>query len=550
MGDSLLSGVSGLQAHQQMLDVAGNNLANVNTIGFKSSSVTFAELLSETVKEASQPSATIGGTNPMQVGSGVQVASINRNMTQGSLMSTGQALDMAIEGSGYFVLNDGQKNVYTRVGAFSVDSQYYLVDPGTGYRVQRIGSDGVSDGFQNPASNNIRIPYDVALPSKATTSMSFSNNLSADKVSPTTNTLISGLAYTVDGSVAGGAVSLVDLDQAGGLVDGDKIIISGTRRDGTDVGDVEFDIFNADGTSKTLGELVAAINAAFPDSVATLSSGQLVLTDKESGYSQTDIRMAMDSDAAGAMELPQNFNLSIAGAMASGTTNVSLYDNEGISHTMTVTFVKTHESNKWDMVINSVDGNVELIDRRIKGITFLTDGTFGGTGSNESAFNVVFGSDPGNVRKINVFLGDVGGRNGITQFGGDSTVSSSGQNGYAAGWLSTMSVSRDGVLVGIFTNGVRKDLAALKVATFQNPAGLTSLGNNFFIASSNSGEAVPAKALTGGAGAVRGGVLEKSNVEVATEFVNLIQAQNGYQANARTIKVANDMLRELTDLIR
>src|SRR5512133_1924522 len=102
--DSLLAGVSGLQAHQKMLDVSGNNLANVNTTGFKSSRVSFAELLGNTLREASQPTQNVGGTNPMQVGSGVEVASIDRNMTQGSLMNTGQPLDMAIDGQGFFVL--------------------------------------------------------------------------------------------------------------------------------------------------------------------------------------------------------------------------------------------------------------------------------------------------------------------------------------------------------------------------------------------------------------------------------------------------------------
>ncbi|KKK94619.1 hypothetical protein LCGC14_2681040 [marine sediment metagenome] len=134
MGNALLSAVSGLSAHQTMLDVAGDNLANVNTTAFKASRVTFSELLSETVRDASQPSATSGGTNPMQIGSGVQVASVDRNMSEGSVINTGQPLDMAIEGAGYFVLNDGQTDVYTRVGAFGTDSQYNLIDPGTGNR--------------------------------------------------------------------------------------------------------------------------------------------------------------------------------------------------------------------------------------------------------------------------------------------------------------------------------------------------------------------------------------------------------------------------------
>ncbi len=188
---ALASGVSGLKSHQTMLDVTGNNLANVNTTGFKSSSVNFSELLSQTFRAASPPSGAIGGTNPLQIGSGVQLASVDRDMTQGTMANTGQALDMAIEGSGYFTLNDGQADVYTRVGLFDVDSQNYLVDAATGYRVQRIGSDGVADGFQDAGSDNIRLPYDVALPAKPTGELVFTGNLSADDISATTNYLLS-----------------------------------------------------------------------------------------------------------------------------------------------------------------------------------------------------------------------------------------------------------------------------------------------------------------------------------------------------------------------
>jgi flagellar hook protein FlgE len=105
-------------------------------------------------------------------------------------------------------------------------------------------------------------------------------------------------------------------------------------------------------------------------------------------------------------------------------------------------------------------------------------------------------------------------------------------------------------VVGLYSNGIRRDLASIMLATFQNPAGLQSAGNNYFVSSSNSGAANPTSAMLGGAGELRGGSLEKSNVNTAVEFVNLMQAQNGFQANARTIKTANDMLRELTQLIQ
>ncbi|MHC4750981.1 MAG: flagellar hook-basal body complex protein [Planctomycetota bacterium] len=168
MSFALSSGVTGLQAHQKMLDIAGNNLANVNTTAFKASRVTFSELLNETIKKASQPTTSVGGTNPQQIGSGVGIAGITPNMLQGNIISTGNPLDLAVEGEGYFVLSDIQQNVYTRVGTFAVDADSNLVDPSTGYHVQRIGSEGEIDGFQTPGISEIHVPYDVAMPAKST----------------------------------------------------------------------------------------------------------------------------------------------------------------------------------------------------------------------------------------------------------------------------------------------------------------------------------------------------------------------------------------------
>ncbi|RKY11722.1 MAG: flagellar hook protein, partial [Planctomycetota bacterium] len=113
-----------------------------------------------------------------------------------------------------------------------------------------------------------------------------------------------------------------------------------------------------------------------------------------------------------------------------------------------------------------------------------------------------------------------------------------------------VSVNNEGILIGAFSNGIKKNIATLQIALFQNTSGLESVGGSYYIPSANSGEAIATQALTGGAGALHGGSLEKSNADVATEFVNLIQAQNGYQANARTIRVANEILRELSNLIR
>jgi flagellar hook protein FlgE len=207
------------------------------------------------------------------------------------------------------------------------------------------------------------------------------------------------------------------------------------------------------------------------------------------------------------------------------------------------------------MVVTSVTGNVLQLnpaDRRINGLAFdPQSGAFFGLPSTEAnQFVVSFTHDATHPQGISVNFGTPGSFDGLTQFAGNSTAVAREQNGYEAGSLSAVSVSNDGVLIGAFSNGVKKDLATLNLALFRNPAGLQSAGGGYYVTSANSGEAISTQAMSTGAGSIHGSALEKSNADVATEFVTLIEAQNGFQANARTIRVANDILRELTSLIR
>lgn len=199
---ALASGVTGLKVHQSWLDVTGDNLANLNTVAFKSSSITFAELLAQTVKSATGPVGNLGGTNPQQLGSGVKIANISRDMNQGNIAATGQDLDVAIDGAGYFVLNNGTQDVFTRIGSFGIDSENTLVDPATGYKVQRIGTTGESDNFQTSGISSIRIPWDAAMPANATSEVIINGNLrsSAESTAATKHKLTSNLAFTDGGT--------------------------------------------------------------------------------------------------------------------------------------------------------------------------------------------------------------------------------------------------------------------------------------------------------------------------------------------------------------
>jgi flagellar hook protein FlgE len=679
MSFALSAGVTGLQAHQKMLDVAGNNLANINTTAYKSSRITFSELLSETIKKASQPTATVGGTNPQQMGSGVGVAGIAPNMAQGNIVNTGNPLDLAIEGEGYFVVSDGSQDLYTRAGAFAVDANSNLVDPTSGYLVQRIGSVGESDGFQAAGVSDISVPYNVAMPANATSQVTVAGNLSADAAFTTTqtNVLRSDVAYTTgSGTTAVGTTTLAGLDQytgtlssgivtfsgyepdgtslasatpsvdltmpvtstttlndvltwlntdegtagvdeiqtiaitgsptggtftlsyggattatpldwdataaeidaaleglstipasgvtcAGGALPGTAVTVTfdGTTLDETDVAMITIDTTGLTGgtspagtvTETTKGRAVQGVLGG--NATASLVNGRITITDATAGYSKSDLAMAWSGD--GTLTMPSYFQVATVGGDEVKNVNITVFDSQGGKHVLSGAFVRTDTANTWDMILTSITGsinNITFANRRIDGIEFdASDGSYSGlnAGIGDTAqFTVTFAHDTANPQTIAMGMGSTGQLDGLTQFAGNSTAVAREQDGYEAGRLSTTSVNNEGILIGAFSNGIKKNIATLQVALFQNPAALESEGGSYFSTSANSGEAVATQALTGGAGSIHGGALEKSNADVATEFVSMIQAQNGFQASARTIRVANDILRELTSLIR
>lgn len=166
---SMFAGVSGLKTHQTRLDVIGNNVANVNTHGYKAQRATFQDVFSQTIKGASSPTRTQGGTNPMQVGLGVNLGSIDQIMTQGSVQLTGRGTDLAIDGNGFFIVEDsGGRRYYTRAGIFDRDGEGFLVHQPTGHRVLDANL------------RHIQLKEGEMAPSQATTEVYLGGNLDAN----------------------------------------------------------------------------------------------------------------------------------------------------------------------------------------------------------------------------------------------------------------------------------------------------------------------------------------------------------------------------------
>jgi len=175
----MYSGVSGLKVHQNQMDVIGNNISNVNTTGFKGSRVTFKEMLNQTLSGASSPQEGRGGTNPKQIGLGVQLGSIDTNMGQGSLQSTGKMTDMAIQGNGFFIVNDGSQNYYTRAGNIDFDEEGYLVNTANGNRVQGWTADENGEFGGLTVDNMGDIDFDQTMDANATENITTDGNLDA-----------------------------------------------------------------------------------------------------------------------------------------------------------------------------------------------------------------------------------------------------------------------------------------------------------------------------------------------------------------------------------
>ncbi len=564
MASALQTSVLGMRAYQEMLNVTGNNIANADTVSYKEDRITFSDMFSRTLSRGMRASEDVGGTNPVQVGLGVRVSAIGKNMSQGSFTSTEKDFDLAIDGDGFFVVNDGIANLFTRAGAFDVDSAGYLVDPATGHRVQRIGTTGEGAGFQVAGDNDIQIPYRTELPGKRTETVSFKGNLSASEHEPTNSKLqAKGMVYNLtSGGLADATSDFSDIEQLRNFADGDTIDISGKDRDGTSVsGTFTFGAGN-DGT--TLQDLLDAVESTFggpSECTATIEEGRLTLTEDQSGYSLLDMHL---SSSAHPDAMPQDFNYLQVGGAAAQTTNIRIYDRQSRSHSLTLTFVRQGEhDNRWDLVVNSCSGATDVPDRRIAGIVFDENGVYQGVDEVDAFGHVP--ADPGfqdldaqfslrfpginSAQDVGVDLGRVGYYDGLTQMGGDSSAGAVDQDGYGTGALQSVNIDAEGIISGTFSNGETLDVAELRLATFSNAQGLERAGANYFRHTPAAGATIYSRGLQGRTGAVRQSVLEDSNVDIAREFTQLIIAQQGFQVNSRTVRVTNTILQQLASIV-
>jgi flagellar hook protein FlgE len=333
-------------------------------------------------------------------------------------------------------------------------------------------------------------------------------------------------------------------------VNGDIINISGVDANGLVV-DENF-VYGTDGT--TLGELRDFISASFNGATCTIdaTNGNLVLTADSTG--DVDLSLFLiDNTANTGGSAWTSFTVTTDGAGPDeAVTSLSIFDSLGISHTLMLTFQRTAYPpgafNTWDLDVSLPDGDGVISYNPITGIQFNQDGSFAAIlGGSSIRINFGNGSDPN--QEIAFDLGSSGAFDGLTMTGDTDSLQVVSQDGYAAGDLASLSIGLDGTITGLYTNGQFQDLAQIGLAMFTNPAGLEKEGDSVLFPSPNSGTPSIGTPGANGAGTLLSGTLEESNVDIAEEFVNLIEAQRGYQANARVISTSNEVLVEAVNLV-
>ena len=424
---SMFSAVSGLRSHQTMMDVVGNNIANVNTAGYKGSRTTFQDAMSQVLRGSSAIQADRAGTNPLQIGLGAQLNSINSVFTQGGVQATGRSLDLALEGDGFFVVEAGGTNFYTRAGAFDIDAAGSLVTA-NGARVMGWLPNAAGDIDTQAPLAPLVLPTGQVVAPRETENITLGGNLPAD--------------------AAVGAVVNTSMT-----------------------------VHDAQGTAY-------------------------------------DVAMRFTKTAANTWTIQHSVN---GGAFAATITG-------GFGGGNTIQFEST------------TGRPITAVGPPAVYMTALTIPDLDGAGTLWDADGVQI-----NVNETGMEL---------RQFAGPATAEARLQDGAEMGFLRGFYFGVDGTITGRFSNGETKVLGAVAVANFNNPAGLQREGESIFAATLNSGQPLIGLPGEGGNGQIKPGSLEMSNVELAMEFTNLIIAQRGFQANARSISSSDEMLADIVNLKR
>ena len=565
---SLYSGVAGLKTHQTRMDVIGNNIANVNTTAYKSSSMTFSELMSQTTQKASGANATtgVGGTNAKQIGLGVKAGAINTAITtQGSAQSTGNPFDIMITGDNFFVVSNGSENFFTRDGSFYVDGAGNLAMTSTGYNVMGWGVDKTTGNIKQDTVTALRImsSANMTYPPEATTKANISGILDQndkDVTSANGKTVnlnffdARGYSYTAkftfkqSGGDKTNEYSLElnkILDSTGKEIDISGITFGEQNLEQTLSSKLSLntDSYKWDDATKTL-----QTTATPPETVAELDkifkNGALI-TDKDK-----------------AEEVQKNLDAIAKAYGYEGSTDefLKLYTTGKAGQVTVQTMLENMSKNMTgdDILPKAKNEELTMTGRKFDGAKVVFDKDSGKLQSiNNSTTNLSttlnFPATMGNFSNITIDLSECTNydNKGTPTVGATSGDLDGLGTGRRLGDMIGVSIQKDGMIYASYDNGMTKLLGQIATAAFANASGLEKEGDNLYSATLNSGEFDGIGVdITAGGGYMSTGQLEMSNVDLSSEFTEMITTQRGFQANSRIITVSDTLLEELTNLKR
>jgi flagellar hook protein FlgE len=560
---ALYTGLSGLDTNDSWMSVIGNNIANINTTGFKSRQELFQSQFYLTDQSGTAPSADTGGTNPTQVGLGASVASVQEDFSQGSIQSTGDSSDMAIDGNGFFIAqsaSSGQQ--YTRDGSFSLSSDDHLVTSSGAY-VQGYAAD--QNGNILPGKlTNLSIPIGSATAAQATTTMSLTGNLNAAGTVASGGSTITSQDLTLSPGAGGGTPAstslLSDLVNAGSgtaaFTAGQTLTLS-AQKDGSALPATTFNVT----AGSTVQDLQNFFNGSMGIDTSAAGAGTTLVAG--TAANSVDLQVVGNSGSANALTLSstaltdQNganpLTLTQSAAASDGesvTTSMQVFDSLGDPVSVNITAVLQSSGNagtQWKYYVNSPDNkDAADPDNTLVGTGTLSFDTNGAlistTGNSVTIHRDGTGADP-NLSIDMDFSGVSALAEDASHSGSELEMSS--QNGIQLGTLTSFTVGTNGIITGSFDNGETRTMGEVAVATFNNEQGLQDDGGNMYSAAANSGSAVITTPSTLDAGQIRSGSLEQSNVDISKEFINMISASTGFSAASRVITTSDQLITDL-----
>ena len=568
---SLYSGVAGLKTHQTRMDVIGNNIANVNTTAYKSSSMTFSELMSQTTQKASGANATtgVGGTNAKQIGLGVKAGAINTAITtQGSAQSTGNPFDIMITGDNFFVVSNGSENFFTRDGSFYVDGAGNLAMTSTGYNVMGWGVDETTGNIKQDTVTALRImsAANMTYPPEATTQANISGILDENDKDVTS---ANGKTVNLNFFDARGYsyTAKFTFKQSSGTASNEYSMELTKLLDSTgaeiDISKVKF----GDNSTQTLQTPVTFAGDTYEWDGKQLKTkaDKKVVADLSAAFNADGSLIDTSNDAAAAKAQQETLDAIAAAYGYEGSTDefLKLYQKDAKGTEVTVETMLGNMAKsttaQGDLVLTTDKDKPMTMDGRFfEGVKVIFDtdtGKLKQVGSNVTDFktNVDFTPLGGNFSNITIDLSECTNydNKGTSTIGATSGDLDGLGTGRRLGDMIGVFIQKDGMIYASYDNGMTKLLGQIATAAFANASGLEKEGDNLYSATLNSGEFDGIGVdITAGGGYMSPGQLEMSNVDLSSEFTEMITTQRGFQANSRIITVSDTLLEELTNLKR